>query len=231
MAWNSRLYQRDLLRFFRDHAETVQWYAAAQCPCRSGGGLKGQANNNCAACGGLGYWYPNPPEVLQVVLTNVKQAIQLTEQGWAIPGEDVIADFAPGASLPAYGDLIWPTKWRQGEPFEGQRLQRGTGATDTLWYTAATVDYCATVDPVTGIATPYGANIDFSVSGKTVTWLGTANQPTVGAIYTVRYNAQFEWVVFAPPQVRLERASSLGPRAVLRKRHLVLPNVPSLLGG
>lgn len=232
MPWNNSTFSDlDWMAFFRDHAETVQWYQAAQCPCMSGTGTDGQPNLNCAACGGLGYWYPNPAQTLAVILTEVKQAFQLTEEGWAMPGTDLIAGFAPAASLPAYGDLIWPTRWRQGEPFEGQRVVRGSGSTDALWYTATTVDYCATVDPTTGLATVYQPGVDFSVSGKTVTWLGTTNQPPAGSLYTIRYNAQFEWVVYQPPQVRLERATSLGPQAILRKRHVVLANLPGVLGG
>ena len=226
--WKSRLYQRDLLRFFRDHAETVQWYRGAVCPCRSS--PASSPNTTCAACGGLGWWYPADPTPLRVVMTQVTQRQNLLAEGLELRGDDLIADFAPGAPLVAWGDLLWP-QWRQGEPYEGQTLVRGTGTTDALFYGATTVSFCGSVDLTTGAATVYTEGVDFSVSGKTVTWLGTANQPAAGSLYTIRYNAQFEWVVFDPPQVRVERGTSLGPKAILRKRHLVLQNLPGVLGG
>ena len=223
--WRSPFFQRDLLRFFRDHAERVNWYQAVLCGCGSSPGAP--ANIGCKVCGGLGYFYPSAAVTTLAILTAVKQQEVLESAGLVMPG-DLVCDQPPGAVSLAPWDIIITT-WSQGLPFEGSVLQRGNGTTDNLPYRATKAYECVQTDPLTGSVTTYTEGIDFSVSGKSVTWLGTANQPAEGTLYSVRYNATYEWVVLPPGQVRVERSQDLGPRTALRKRHVILPNAPALL--
>lgn len=225
MPWNSRFFQRDLVAFNTLHAERVTWYASALCSC--GNTPDGPPNMSCAACGGLGYFYPTAGVTTRAVLTAIRQEEDLKAWGLTETG-DLICDQPPGATSFAPWDLILTT-WTQGEPFQGERLVRGSGTTDLLKFRAGTVYSCLQTDPATGVITPYTLNTDFTVSGKTVTWLGTANQPPAGSLYTLRYNATYEWVVLPPGLVRIERGTDLGPRTVLRKREIVLPNAPGAL--
>lgn len=223
--WTSRFFQRDLTRFFRDHAEIVQWTPAAPCSC--GSTPQAPANPACAACGGLGYFYPDPLQTTRLVLTRITQQEVLRTEGLAQPG-DLWADQPPGTPSLAPWDLVLTT-WTTGQPFQGVQLVRGTGTTDTLPYRAAQVRACLQVNPQTGAVTTYTEGVDFTVSGKTITWLGTANQPAAGSVYSVRYNATYEWVVLPPGLVRIERGTDLGPRTILRKREYVLLNAPGPL--
>lgn len=222
--WTSRFFQRDLLRFFRDHAERVEWHQAALCGCGSQPGAP--SNISCKVCGGLGYFYPSAGATVLAILTSVKQQEVLETGGLAQPG-DLVCDQPPGSVSFAPWDIVITT-WTRGLPFEGQVLQRSAASTDSLWYRSTRVYSCLQTNPNTGAVTIYQEGVDFSVSGRTVTWLGTPNQPAQGSLYSVRYDATYEWVVMPPGQVRMERSQDLGPRTTLRKRHMVLPNLPSL---
>jgi hypothetical protein len=181
----------------------------------------------CAACGGLGYFYPGPGVTTRIILTNIQQVEDLKDWGLTETG-DLVADQPPGAVSLSPWDLVLTT-WAQGVPFQGERLLRGTGATDATSYRMGTVYACLQTDPTTGAVTTYTLGTDFTVAGKVVTWLGTANQPAAGTLYSLRYNATYEWVVLPPGLVRIERGTDFGPRTILRKREIVLPNVPGPL--
>ncbi len=219
MAWNSRFFPGDFRQFFRWHAETLQWVQAVRCGCSN---TPTNPNNMaCLVCGGLGYFYPQPLQYTQAILTSVKQTEDLLALGLAQMG-DLVCDQPPGATSLSPWDLVLTT-WTDGVPFPGEVLVRGTGSTDRLTFRANTVYAVIQTDPATGAVTAYAAS-DYTVSGKTVTWL--ANAPSAGSAYTVRYNATYEWVVFAPGLVRMERGTNFGPRTILRKREIALPNAP-----
>ena len=231
--WRSRFFQRDLLQFFQLHAEVLQWAQAVRCGCSNT--PENPSNTACAVCGGLGYFYPNPLQTTRAILTSVKQTEDLVAMGLAQMG-DLVCDQPPGATSLSQWDLVLTT-WTTGVPFLGETLVRGSGATDTLTYRAnpitqsdGTQGYVVVqTDPVTAAVTIYPAT-DYTVSGKTITWL--SGGPASGTSYTIRYNATYEWVVYAPGLVRIERGTDFGPRTVLRKREIALPNAPgSLLSG
>lgn len=228
MAWNSRFWPGDMRQFFVQHAERVAWQQAVLCPC--GNTPQSPRLLACAACGGVGYCYPNPPQTVQAVITRVTETMALQPSGLWLPGDDLVVDQSPTAVPFAPWDLLMPT-WAQGEPFEGQTLVRGTGTTDALFYRVAAPVWCGSIDPATGAATVYEAGVDFTTSGAAIQWLGTANQPAAGTSYSFRYNPEWQWVIFAAPQMRYERGTNLGARAGARKRHLVLQNVPPPLTG
>lgn len=228
MPWTSRFYQRDLLQFFREHAEIVQWAPAAQCGC--GNTPESPPNMACAVCGGFGYFYPQPLHTIRVVLTRVTQQETLAVYGLAQVG-DLLCDQPPGSVPLAPWDLMLTT-WSDGLPFQGETLVRGSGVSDTLTWRAAQVVTVLQTDPSTGSVTTYVPTTDYTWSGRTVTWVSGASQPAAGTQYTVRYNATYEWVVLPPGVVREERGTNLGQRTVLRKRDLWVANpVGGLLPG
>lgn len=220
--WHSRFFQRDLLQFFQLHAEIIQWAQAVRCGCSNT--PDNPSNSACAVCGGLGYFYPTDLAYTKAVLTSVKQTEDLLALGLAQMG-DLVCDQPPGATSLSQWDLVLTT-WDDGVPFIGETLVRGSGTTDRTTYRMDTVYAVIQTDPTTGAVTPYPATA-FTVSGKTLTWTGTS--PVAGSSYTVRYNATYEWVVFKPGLVRMERGTNFGPRTVLRKREIALPNVPGPL--
>ena len=223
--WNSRFPPADFQTFFRQHGERVLLYRAVPCPCGNQPG--GPSNINCQACGGLGRFYPDPPVTTRMVLTQVTQRQTLEAYGELIPG-DMVADQPPHAPQLSILDIVLPT-WSRGEPYEGDEVARGTTASDSLTYRAQEVFFCGTVDPATGASTAYVQGVDFSVAGKAITWLTGGSAPSAGALYAVRYNAQFEWSPWLPGQVRYERGTNLGQRTALRKRHLALQTISQMV--
>lgn len=206
-------------------AYTVTVYKMAPCPC--GATPESPNNINCAACGGTGFLYPTPPRETVALVSQIDLHTHLMEQGLAQPG-DLLLSTQPGAVHLDPFDLCL-IRWGPGLPVTGEVLVRGTGATDHLPYRAVTVEGAWTVDSATGQITTYALDRDFTVTDHTVTWIGRA--PAAGTSYTLRYSADFEWVVFDPPDQRLAFGVDLGQRVIVRKRFLVLPNAPRLLQG
>ncbi len=197
-------------------------YKMAPCPC---GAQPGQpADMSCVACGGTGILYPTPPRTLLGIVTNVTLQTDLVAMGLAEAG-DLQISTRPGQGHLDPFDLCF-VPWSMGIPVSGQIMQRGTGSTDQLPYRAALVEGIWTVDPTTGMVTPYTLQTDFTVHGRTITWIGRT--PPVGTQYTIRYSGDFEWVVFHPPDQRVAFGVDLGERAILRKRYILLPNAPAL---
>lgn len=207
-------------KYFEAKSDIVKQYRSILCPC---GGNPAQSLNTCVLCGGTGRIYPDPPVIKKVILSRVEQsAPELVAQGIAVAG-DLIMSEPIGDNIPAEQfDIIIP-QWG-GMPFDGQIVQRGSGNIDNLYYQAVSIDKCISVDSAAGTITNYIPNVDFTYSGNTITWL-TSNRPATGSYYSVRYTALFEYVVFEPALVRRERNTNIGARALLRKRHLVLPNL------
>lgn len=221
---NSTFSAMDNQNFFRNKGDIVQQYRSMVCPC---GNDPGESITTCAVCGGMGRFYPDAPIIKRAIISRVEQSEpQLITTGFAGPGDLTMSEM-PGDQNPAEEfDIIMLPKWA-GMPFSGQIVTRGTD-TDVLFYRAVNIDKCVSVDPSTGAVTTYTHNADFSWSGRTITWL-TANQPAQGSNYSIRYTALFEYVVFTPALVRREVGTDIGSKAILRKRHIIMPNMPDLI--
>jgi len=203
-------------------AYEVTVYKSASCPC--GNTPESPNNINCAACGGFGVLYPNAPVFVLALVSNIDQNLDLVQYGLMEYGDMVLSPMPGAIHLDDYDLVMLP--WPIGVPTYSQVLTRGSGTTDNADYNIAVAEAAWTVDPNTGIATEYNPPTDFTYSGKTITWVG--NTPITGDVYSIRYGAQFEWVAFNPPSPRLAFGQDLGQRAVLRKRHIILPNAPTL---
>lgn len=208
--------QRELIR---RRGDWVVHYLGMKCPCSTNGDAN-RAQVSCPACGGTGWLYREPMEIRGVIV-GIQGQKDLAETGIARPGDCVfIPDLT--ARQPGDYDLIKFT-WAQGEPWEGELIRRGAGATDELYYEAAEILACVTVDVATGATASYKPDLDFTIDGRSITWLAGRPQPAAGNLYSVKYNAFFEWVCFVPPGIRFERGDYLGERVLLRRRHLVFP--------
>lgn len=200
-------------------------YKSAPCPC--GNTPDSPSQITCLACGGTGLLYPMPGRTVLGLVSEVTLHQHLIEEGLAQPG-DLQVSTQPGQLHLDPFDLC-RIPWAVGVPVTGTTLVRGPGATDALPYAAVLVEGAWTVDPTTGAVTAYMPDRDFTVAGHTLTWVG--RQPAVGTQYALRFNGDFDWVVFDPPDQRVAFGRDLGQRARLRKRYLVLPNAPRLLEG
>lgn len=182
-----------------------------------------RANLNCKACGGLG-WVWIPEGKVQGLVTGISQRKDLLDAGIAVPGDMV---FSPqiGTIIADY-DVIQMT-WPEGIPWEGEVIVRGSETTDTSFYALLSVPpgSCISVDSSTGVITTYQPGIDFSFSGRIITWGLSSNQPIVGSNYSLRGNVLLDWICFVPPKPRYERQTDLGYDVVLRKKHLVFNGI------
>ncbi|KIL42067.1 hypothetical protein SD70_02470 [Gordoniibacillus kamchatkensis] len=217
--------------FIMKHGEKVHYYTGMKCTCASsvqptGSNLydPNRANVSCAACKGIGWVWLDGGKIIGVV-ENINQHKDLLNSGIAAPGDLV---FSPDlrVTLSDY-DKIQLT-WPQGIPFECELISRGSGASDSTLYGVMNVMQCIAVDPASGTVTAYNSGVDFVYDKNTpanqITWQG-AHVPAAGVVYSLKYQALVDWIVFTPPQPRRERGTNLGQRVILRKRHIVFPGV------
>jgi hypothetical protein len=197
-----------------------------------GDGQAATRSPNCPNCVD-GWLFRNPAKVRGLV-TSIRQQKNILDVGIAQPGD---MSFSPapgtlticggGGRRIARGDKLTAT-WSQ--PLDdGQTVVRGAAhlgdnvrlannvetGEDRLWYEPAESLWC---EDENGIA--YQAGTDFSFGpGRVIKWIG--EQPAVGTKYVIKYTAYFEWLVFVPPQERVDRDNrDLGPLVLIRRRHI-----------
>jgi hypothetical protein len=176
-----------------------------------------RANPNCKACKGLGYFWIPSGQVIALI-TSVSQQKDLLQSGIAAPG-DLVMSPDMRYTISDY-DKIQMT-WGDGIPYEGQLVTRSaTSDSDTVYYEIMSMESCVQVNPTSGEITTYAVDVDFTVSGNTITWISD-KRPANRSIYSIKYGALIDWICFAPPQPRYERGTNLGQRIVMRKKHLV----------
>lgn len=224
---NSRINLSQQRDFIKRHAEWVDYSQGIKCTCtlsQPGYVLDAnRANPNCVACHGLGWVWLDKGQI-QGMVTNITQQKELLQAGIASPGDLV---FTPDIlqTLSDY-DKIQLT-WKTGIPLEGQLVQRSSASDiDTVNYSILDVAECVVVNSANGAITSYKKDIDFRVDGKNVIWdVVGGSKPSPGLAYSIKYSGVIDWIVFAPPQPRVERGTNLGQRVILRKKHVVFNGV------
>lgn len=217
-------------RFFFKHGDRAYWYKGQLCNCGTNYGSPSdvaRATTVCKVCDGLGRFYPSAPILVRGAVSNAMQDREILATGMPVTSEDLIWSADPYSQGPISPfDMLILITGPHAFSYEGQVVTRGTGTTDTLWYRVNVLpsDGVYQTDPTTGVITEYtGA----TASGKVIDWSSAPSGPVAGTAYSVRYRAQYEWVAFAPPLTRFENTQSLGQKVVLRKRQLVLNNLPA----
>lgn len=199
------------------HGEALLYRRASKCPCS----MVGDANRallSCAACKGIGWIYATPIPTIAII-TGIRNEKQLLDTGIAEPG-DLLMGCAPGQNVFITDwDTIQMT-WPQGQPYDGETIKHGASPTDILSYDPIKVLECFTVDPDSGVITPYqGDDPDFTISGREITW----NIPMAeGTVYSIKYTTNYIWVAFVTPTDRYDMGLNIGQKVLLRKRHLAL---------
>lgn len=217
---------------------------ALACTCRSADlysglhddGKERRRDPHCPRCGGSGWLYRDPL-VMTGLAVSIRQQRNIMDAGIAQPGDmtfspqlNVANCSTPNRRITAYDKFT--ALWSQTVD-DGQVIVRGAGTRDDnkhrithlltnedrLWYEPESATWCEDEDNVR-----YREGADFKLGpGKLIRWLGA--QPALGKKYTIKYNAHFEWIVFAPPQERRDRDNAdLGQLCMLRKRHIAYVN-------
>lgn len=184
---------------------------------------------SCNHCYGIG-WIYRDPKVIRGLVTSVQsgQNKTLVESGWAVPGDSV---FSPSLNVPPLGDFDKITMTYPVPVGSGQTIIRNAGnmginqmlstglnpSQDRLWYYPSCVTYCVDQRGET-----YTQDVDFILDEKIIVW-GT-RRPKDGEVYTIKYMACLEWIVFSSPFTRFDNDRSLGQKVVLRKAHTAFVN-------
>lgn len=184
---------------------------------------------NCPRCFGTGFIYRDA-RIIKGMFTSIQSGAnkQLLEGGWAVPGDAV---FSPSLRECPLSDFDKITLTYAVPVGPGQTIMRGAatkGANaalrtelqdneDRLWYRAECPIWCE--DQFGRI---YTHNVDYELDGHKIRWIG--QQPPRGSVYTFKYRAFLEWVVFATPMTRIDRNRSLAQKVLVRKVHTVLLN-------
>lgn len=216
---------------------------ALSCTCRAGDAysrLQGDTKEKrrapfCKRCGGTGWLYRDA-QLVRGIVTNIRQQRNILDAGTSQPGDLL---FSPGTLTPdcsgerrigAWDKLTatWPQPVddghviQRGAAFSGDNAELVTGLRtdeDRLWYEPASSVWCEDE-----AGKRYSEGEDFVLGpGRVIRWVGAA--PRIGQLYTIKYNAYFEWIVFQPPTERIDTdGTNLGPIVYLRKRHIALLN-------
>lgn len=207
-------------QFVSRHGETVQYKKAYLCPCGTTPD-PARVRPDCFLCFGRGQVYASALPMVGMV-TAIKREKELLEAGIAQPGDLVFSPSPKETRMLSEGDVIELGTW-SGQPFQGELIKRARGGlVDMLAYPPVTIQRCFTVDQSAQTQRDFTSPTHFSVNGKLLTWTATAaNRPLADQVYSLAYTARVEWVVFLPPQDRIEGAVNLGQKVMLRARHAI----------
>jgi hypothetical protein len=180
---------------------------------------------NCNKCQGDGYIYRNA-RVVKGLITSIQAgpSRQLIDAGYAVQGDAV---FSPAPSAGPLTDFDRVTFLHSTPVSDGQVVYRNaaqlednapielglTADEDRLWYLADCVIHCEDED-----GRIYAQNADFVIDDKLIRWVG--DRPDDNKLYTIKYTAFLEWIVYNTPFERYDRHRSLAQRVLLRKKHV-----------
>lgn len=206
--------------FVMRHGQQLRHYVGLLCPCGNTPDAN-RARINCFFCGGLGIRYQDPLPMVALI-TSVNREKALLAAGIAQPGDLVLS--------PSPYEQQTISDWNaieiavdDGQPFNGELIKRGVNSpSDVLAYKVKQILDCHSVNQRTQTITNYTEGTDFTIDGRTITWLTGQPQPPAESIYSIKYTAILQWVVFVGPQSRQDSDQNIGLKAILRLRHIVL---------
>lgn len=231
--------------FIRSKGELVHYYPGHKCSCSAEEFTQSdnldqgtiakdslRTRSVCPICRGNGWWWDELIKFKAIITDiNLRNARDLMVAGMTGPG-DLILSPPPltlrNIQVRDFGKLILPN--RGGQTYEGDVIVRGQyddeSPIDYTLYPIASIQLVSwhnaeLANPVI-IRCIEGIDYSYTKADNKITWLEDAQHaPPVNTRYTVSYNAFFEWIVFVPPNPRLESGTHLAPRILLRRKHTV----------
>lgn len=227
----------------RKRGEDVLYFQHRKCPCgladrtlaevRERGKLSQdslRADITCSICNGYGYMWDTPfvirTLINDVTTSNMKDLLAV---GLAAPGDMTMNPPPIGMrniQISDFDKVIFPH--RGGQPYDGDVIVRGQINAAVLWdrltYPAALVESVAWKADGASALTVCEETTDYTWErlSDRLTWLvGGPNVPPVGTRVVVNYHCYYEWIAFVSPYVRVERNTKLGPRILLKKKHVI----------
>lgn len=174
-----------------------------------------------------GWLYRNPRKI-QALVTGINIQRDLDVVGFSVPGDCMISprpNLRPQVSEFDKITFTWPQVTGDGEVIvrgaEYKRIKERGGTNliasneDVLMYMGGNAIHVEDVDGVL-----YCQDADFVFDGRIIRWVADGNSPTIRKRYTIKYEGYFEWIAIIPPVERRDRGRNLGPRVLLRKKHV-----------
>jgi hypothetical protein len=226
----------------RDRGTDMIHEIAILCTCRNGdpfSTLEKPSSTNkylsCSKCGNE-FWLYRDPVVVTGFTTSIRQNLNISPDAMLMPGDMMFGTGYPSNDYSGRTPRIigmfdkltatWPQPVDGGQVIVRGAGSKGKGAEfttlaeneDKLWYEPHSAIWC---EDQNGVVYKEG---DFRLGpGRVITWEG--NAPAIGTKYTIKYSAFFEWIVFQPPQERIDRGGQdIGQSISLKKKHVVFPN-------
>ena len=180
---------------------------------------------NCDKCQD-GFIYRSP-KVIMGLLTSIEAGPnrKLIESGYAVQGDAV---FSPSLKVFKLTDFDKITFLHSTPVGDGQVIFRNAGQLndnagldtkglqpdeDRLWYQADCAIHCEDE-----FGEQYFQDADFVLEDKVIRWVG--REPKDKTLYTVKYTAFLEWIVYNTPFERFDRGRPLAQRVLIRKKHV-----------
>jgi hypothetical protein len=224
-----------LEEFIEARGDDVIIETGVACTCRNGdlyastiereGAPASMRIMNCEKCQGDGWIFRNA-RIVHGLVTSIDPGKdkRLIETGYVIPGDAV---FSPTLNEELLGDFDRITFLHPAPIDDGQVIMRGAAHLeenaqidtdleeneDRLWYMAACTIWCEDED-----GRVYTQDADFLLDDRKLRWIG--DRPNVGKLYTLKYFGYLEWVVYSQPFQRIDNGRNLGPRLLIRKKHV-----------
>jgi len=232
-------------RLVRARGDIVEHYPARKCTCGAVPPSLARAQDEgtvtkdslraaigCPICKGNGYWWEPVALKFKALVTdvNVKSARELLISGQAGPGDMTLTP-PPLAlrnyRLNDYDKFVFPHRGAQ--PHDGDVLIRDQyDLKDDFDFTGYRIGLIESVTwHDTNSLTPEiircvrKVDYDYTPNTNRIVWLDGPNVPPQGMAFHVGYRAYYEWIGWVSPYIRVENANLLGPRVVLKKKHLI----------
>jgi len=195
---------------------------AIKCTCRKGDITDVSFKIElCERCRGEGVLYRNPTQQIGLV-TNIRQSYMQSSQYQTMPGDCMIGfskDINPPIQEFDRITFTWASTVTDGNTFirgaEAKINPNLLPNEDRIYYKAANVIWCEDENGAI-----YRQGVDFVIEGYKIRWLIV---PEANLRISLKYTAYLEWICFNNPFERHDNIDDIGPRIMLRKRHVVSP--------
>lgn len=225
----------------RKRGEVVYLYKSRKCPCGieaqtitealdRGTSVQDAARSDvgCPVCRGNGVYWLETPEKVKALIADVNMAArQLLYTGIATPGDLVMSPPPLGWANLQINDLDKIIlRHRGGQQNEGDLIKRGQYHQDFDFaaYPIVRIEaitWISPASPTVPITCVKDVDYTFTMHDRKITWLGGPNQPPLGAGYALSYFCHYEWIALVSPFTRVENGVVLGPKVLLKKRHVI----------
>lgn len=221
-------FANDIRRLTREEMQrtgtTVHYTPSTRCSCRR---PDGQVSPGCRVCDGYGwFWEPGAEIVVRAILMDGTQERQLAALGLVQRGDlAIVLDRRLTVAAPEDRVRLNVDHLRTfAIPNEVEIVVRHlSAATDSLMQRSNQVLQVIQSDPLRGTTVVYREGVSFSVAPGTnhVDWVlgdDAIPVPGPGTTYSIKYMADYDWIMKQPPLTKQVGSVGLQGRFILSRR-------------